>query len=53
MEVREIFGIATAIIGLALFATAVSGKSQTSAVLGSVFSGFGNLINAAQKPVTG
>lgn len=53
MLVKDIFGILVAVVGLAAFATAVSGKSQTSAVLSSSFNGFGNLIGAATKPVTG
>ncbi|MDE2040750.1 MAG: hypothetical protein KGO96_13890 [Elusimicrobia bacterium] len=53
MQVREIFGIAAAIVGLAAFATAVSSKSNTSGVLGAAFGGFSQVIRAATSPVTG
>lgn len=46
-------GVATAIIGLAIIAVLVSQNAQTSSVIQSAASGFGNVIGAAVGPVTG
>lgn len=46
-------GVATAIIGLAIIAVLVSQNAQTSGVIQSAASGFGNVISAAVGPVTG
>lgn len=48
-----IAGIATAIIGLAIVAVLVSQNAQTSSVIQSAASGFGNVIGTAVGPVTG
>jgi hypothetical protein len=53
MVAKDITGIVVAIIVLAGLAVAVSSKSNTTSVLGAGFTGFGNLIGAATKPVTG
>jgi len=50
---EAIAGIATAIIGLAIIAVLVSQNAQTSAVIQSASSGFGNILMAAVSPVTG
>lgn len=45
---HELAGIAIAIVGLAVFATAVQPGSQTGAVIGQSASGFANVISAAK-----
>ncbi len=47
MMVREIVGVAVAIVLLAGFATAVRPGSQTASVLKAGFDGFGGLVKAA------
>ena len=45
--------IAIAIVGVAILSVIVSPKSQTSQVIQSVASGFGNSLAVAMSPVTG
>ena len=48
-----IVAIATAVIGLAIIAVLVSKQSNTSGVIGSLSSGFSQIIGAAVGPVGG
>lgn len=50
---EAIVTIATAIVGLAIVATLVSKNAQTSAVIQSAGSAFGNSLAVAESPVTG
>lgn len=50
--VGAIVGIFTAVIGVAIIAVLVSKNSQTSSVLGSIFTGFGNVLGKAVAPVS-
>jgi hypothetical protein len=45
---HELAGIALAVVGLAVFATAVQPGSQTGAILGQATGGFANVISAAK-----
>lgn len=45
--------IAMGIIGVAIVAVLVSNRSQTSSVIQSMASGFGNTLGVAMTPVTG
>lgn len=45
--------VATAIVGIAILAVLVSGKSQTSSVIRSAGSAFAGAVSAAVSPVTG
>ena len=51
--VTALVSILTAIVGLAIIATLVSKNANTSGVLNSLFSGFGQDIGVAVSPVTG
>lgn len=50
--IGAIVAIFTAVIGVAIIAVLVSKNSNTSTVLGSLFTGFGNVIGKAVAPVT-
>jgi hypothetical protein len=45
--------IGTAIIGVAILAVLVSKNSNTTGVIQSIASGFGNALGVAESPVTG
>ena len=44
---KDITGIAMAIVGVAIIAVLVSGKNQTSQVIGAASSGFANVLGVA------
>ena len=48
-----IITIAIAVVGLAVVSVLVSPKAQTSSLVQSLASGFGNSIGVAESPVTG
>lgn len=50
--VGAIVAIFTAVIGVAIIAVLVSKNSNTTQVLGGLFTGFGGIIKAAVAPVT-
>ena len=50
---KPIIAIFTSIVGLTILAVLVSKNSNTSSVIGTVFQGFGSILNTAVSPVTG
>jgi PRD1 phage membrane DNA delivery len=52
-HVNALVAIGMAIIGLATLSVIVSNQANTSNVISSATTGFGNLIKAATGPVTG
>lgn len=51
--IEAVVTIALAIVGLAIVSVLVSGRAQTSSVVQSIASGFGNSLGVAEAPVTG
>jgi hypothetical protein len=49
----KFIGVLTAIVGLAIVAVVLAQNSQSSNVIQSFFSGFGNILGVAVSPVTG
>jgi PRD1 phage membrane DNA delivery len=50
---KALTGIVTAIIGIAILSVIVSNKANTSGVIQSAASGFGNILAVATSPVSG
>lgn len=50
---EELVTILTAVIGLAILAVLVSQRANTSQVIQSASSGFSNILQSAEAPVTG
>jgi hypothetical protein len=51
--VEAVVTIALAVIGLAIVSVLVSNKANTTSVVQSLASGFGNSLGVAESPVTG
>jgi hypothetical protein len=52
MDLSQIFGVATAIIGLAIISVAIINGDKTAAIIGQTGTAFTSAINAATHPGT-